>query len=55
MMPDGSIRRTVITNADKNQKEKKKAKAIVSKYSRDKAQAMLLALAEKLLDGADNE
>ncbi len=53
MMPDGSIRRAVITNVD--HKKKKKAKDIVSKLTRDEAQAILEVLAEELLDGADNE
>ena len=55
MMPDGSIRRAVITGADENYKGKKKAKDIILKNSRDEAQAILLALAEELLDGANNE
>jgi len=53
MMPDGSIRRAVITGADENYKGKKKAKDIISKNSRDEAQAILVALAEELLDGVD--
>ena len=50
MMPDGSFRRAVVIGATKDNEIKKKAKDIIASTTRDQAKALLLALAEELLE-----
>ena len=50
MMPDGSFRRAVVTGAAKESEVKKKAKDIIANTTRDQAKALLVALAEELLE-----
>lgn len=51
MMPDGSIKREVISGLSNNQQVKQKTKEIMSRYSKDEIKVLLISLAEELWDG----
>lgn len=55
MMPDGTIRRAVIKNFSKDDKEKEKVSEIVAELTLEQEQALLSLLFEKHLGGAEVE
>ncbi|HQA58376.1 MAG TPA: hypothetical protein PK033_10940 [Acetivibrio sp.] len=50
MMPDGSFRRAIVAGAANDSEIIKKAKEIIANATRDQAKAILVALAEELLE-----